>query len=333
MSDFLKKFLLSCSALLVLFPGVSLAVTTATSTPLTPRERLNVEPSVIDEQAKIRDILEYTVKIVNKSDQQQEFYAIVNDIVSGQEPVYKDAHEAENNKLSEWIEIQRSQVSLQPGKSIEMPLKIDVNLYALPGKRHAVIDFVSASNFYEAAKLAKLYDNPRTLINIDVTEDIIEKAKLDQFVAAKNIFLDGLASFNLELSNSGNRDIAPQGQLFVYNRRNQEIARLPFGGGAAIVEAGTNKQFLIDWRDDRAFGKFKAKVELEYGSSTKRDLQDVAYFWMLPKRYLIIFGTLVFLFLVTVRLGGRRKRRATRIAIVDPRKPKSTDTILNLKDR
>ena len=322
-------FLGSCFLVLISTPFAS----AATSTPLSVRDRLNIEPNVIDEQAKIRDILEYKIKITNRGDRQEEFYAIVADILPEQGVVIDNGQDLGRETLSSWLEIQRSHIVLHPKESIEVPLKIDVSLYAQPGKRHGVIDFVSAPDYYKAMELAKLYDNPRLLINIDVVEDVIERAKMDQFFAVKSIFLDGKATFNLKLENSGNRELAPQGELFIYNRRNQEVARLPFGGAETMVAAGTEKSFEVHWPSEKVFGKFKAKVELEYGSSTKKDLQDVAYFWMLPKKYLIVFAVLLVVFLSLIRFKGRRRRRASRAIVVEGQKSKNHNTILNLKDK
>ena len=138
--------------------------------------------------------------------------------------------------------------------------------------------------------------------------------------------------FSFTINNAGNREIIPRGAVYVYNRRGQEVAKLDANqDGEKVGANGGSKDFLVSWNGGEGLGKFKAKLELEYGNKETRDLQDVMYFWFLPKRVLIIFVSsliLVIIFLTTMIFRRTYK-------IQHPGKIQEeiqNDGVLNLKD-
>ncbi len=249
-----------------------------------------VTPTIIDEQAKIRDIFTYTVSITNYIDRKVNLYAIVNDISisDGKQEFISPSELDRQISLARWIKISRGVIELNPRESTELSLEINVASDALPGKRYAMISFPAASNRYVAEKAVSGVGSARLLINLDVKEVIVEKAQISEFKATRNVYVKPPAIFNITVQNFGNRDIAPIGTIYLFNRRGEEIRQLPVDfSGEPIAPEGIG-EMALEWDSGKGLGKIKAKVELEYGSS-ERDLMDTIYIWLIPLPYLIGF--------------------------------------------
>jgi hypothetical protein len=138
-------------------------------------------------------------------------------------------------------------------------------------------------------------------------------------------------NFDLQISNFGNRTIAPAGTVYIYNRRGQEIAQLPVDTAADPLPPGSEKTYAYSWSPERALGKYKAKVELGYGIVSKRDMMDTVFFWIMPKGLLFAFigGALLLVILLSVLIFRKTFRPAAL-----PARPKKGEQqgVLNLKE-
>ena len=108
------------------------------------------------------------------------------------------------------------------------------------------------------------------------------------------------ANFIVNLNNFGNQSIVPKGNIYIYNKRGEEIVSLDVNPEAESVAADALWEKSVRWEDTVGFGKFKARLELEYGVKDKRDLQDTVFFWIFPWKLLLAFfiGTFIFLVLM-----------------------------------
>jgi hypothetical protein len=259
-------------------------------------EGLKVSPSVIDEKAKARDILKYTVKLKNEKLNKIEVYAVLYDILpDGSRLILGPSDLDKKNSITKWTSIKRGVIALEPGQEIEVPLQIDVDLTAVSGVYHSVIAFSEGSN----KNLAEVNVDLATeiLVNIEINDQIIEKAQIEKFNTKKNIFTKYPVAFDLQIKNNGNTTITPSGTILIYNRRDQQVGQVDVNSLATVLEKDTSKNFAIQWTNDSdGFGKFKAKLEVEYGTKNKRDLQDTVYFWVFPLKYLALFFVILFAF-------------------------------------
>ncbi|OGF24930.1 hypothetical protein A2303_06485 [Candidatus Falkowbacteria bacterium RIFOXYB2_FULL_47_14] len=255
-----------------------------------------VMPQVIDEQAKARDILEYTVKIKNNGSGQADLYALVSDIVEGEPPNFLESGRLDNaTSLAKWVRIKRGAIQIPSGGEAEIPLTVEVNLAARPGRYHAIIVFSQGNNTTIARENYLNTNQPRLALNIEVTEDIIEKAQLTKFEANRNVYLKLPAAFTVYLSNLGNRDITPRGSILIYNRKGEEVAELPVNETGATIAPNGSGQYESVWDVQKGFGKYKARIEIEYGEKDRRDLSDTVFFWILPLPLLLIIAGGLFL--------------------------------------
>lgn len=272
---------------------------------------ISVSPSVIDEKAKAKDILKYTVKIKNEKANLVQIYPVLSDILpdGGRQVAMKPSDLDKKTSISKWSSIKRGAINLQPGAEIEIPLQIDVDMAAIPGTYHSVISFSEGSS--KDAAIAAAGSATQILVNIEVSDQVIEKAQIEKFEASKNIFTKYPAILNLQIKNNGNVALAPRGEILIYNRRNQQVGQVDINSLSKQIDKDTSNNFEIQWTSESGgFGKFKARLEAEYGSKTRRDLQDTIYFWVFPIKYLIVFGVGLFLvtFLLTFVLFKKSRR-------------------------
>ena len=251
---------------------------------------ISISPSIIDERAEARDILEYAVKLKNNSQQKIELYPFVNDLTKneGEQPFINPADLDKTVSLARWIEISRAVIELMPGEEKAVPVKININAAARPGKYFAAISFGRGSNRNLAAINKRELNQPEVLLNMEVKEHVIEKVENSIFEAEREVNFKSPVRFFLEVKNIGNKDILPKGSLLIYDRQGHELETLAINSEQNLIRPQETKQFRITWPSGRNMGRFKARLELEYGDSRK-DINDVIFFWILPWQLLVIF--------------------------------------------
>lgn len=296
---------------------------------------LAVSPAVIDEEAKAKDIIERKITVKNISQRLQTFYVMVADIEEGQERRYNQEPNSldRRHSIANWTNIRRGANELEPGEEIELDLKIDVSTFALPGQYHASIVLAPGSNTVIARENMAKLNLPEILVNVRVYEVIVEKAQLLDFKAARGLFVRAPIDFSFELENRGNRPISPQGRVLIYDRRGKEVARLAIGGEIAIEPAG-RERYEFSWPDVEGFGKLKARAELEYGNSERRDIQDTIYFWYLPLPFLALFGSGLFILVILLTvLLFKKSYHYTPHHFLHHSQPLPREDVIDLKKR
>lgn len=253
---------------------------------------ISISHHVIDEQVKARDILKYNIEIVNNSEHKVTIYAMVNDVsmTEGRQEFISPTKLDRTTSVARWIKFKRGVIDLWPGEKEVVPLEIDVSYDAVPGKRYAAITFPDGPHRQGAESNMQSKSFPELMINLEVVEEIIERAQTQSFKTSRDIFLSFPVEFSVNIVNNGNRAIIPQGSIYIYNRQGQEVMQLPVNENKEAIDVEHNKDFVIAWSEGKGFGKYKARLEVEYGQEDKRDIQDTIYFWILPLPMLLIFG-------------------------------------------
>lgn len=270
-----------------------------------------ISPTIIDKVCKKRDLLEYSIKIKNNSENKAFLYAFVNDISEEGTIEYKDPTDLSlATSLMRWIEFRRGVIEIDPGEEVEQPLKIKVNFDAPPGKYHARIALGEGTNIDRASESLEL-SPPELLINIDVEEHVVEKAEIVEFKPIRGVFTKSPIGFSLKIKNIGNTEIEPQGEVVIYSKGGKELASVNFNEENHKISPDRIVDFPISLEVGEKLGRFKAKLRAEYGQDRK-DLQDVVYFLLLSKGALILIGFII-LILVTF-LATAMSRRKYRMA-------------------
>ncbi|MEI7498324.1 MAG: hypothetical protein WCK11_03520 [Candidatus Falkowbacteria bacterium] len=287
-------------------------------------------PSIIDVSGKARDIFEYNVKIKNQTTAKLQLYAIVNDIDStaGELAAADVGSLDRTGSLSSWLEISRGVIGVMPNEEAVVPLKIKVSMYALPGKYYATIKFANGANRELAEAADALGGQPELIINLAVEDNIVERAENSDFSVGHNLNLVDRADLHVDIKNAGNKDLMPKGRVIIYDRKNTEVGVLGINEEQRLIVPTEKGAFNMSWTSHGKLGKFKAKLEVEYGANGKRDLQDTIYFWILPWQMFLLFGGIIFalifsLILLFIRLVRQKIRRHLAAQEKDP--------VINLK--
>lgn len=307
----MNKFVFSICLFIFLVPGFNVfaqdiisdvststvATTTITKTELTGE--IIVSPSIIDEQFKVKELGKYDVVITNNTSHKTNIYPVVNNISmeDGKQKFATLTGSKRDKSLANWISFKRGAISLMPGEEMTVPLKIQVAVNASPGKYYAAISLPEGSNRSAAESSMKKKNYAQVMISVEITEDVIEKAQIETFAVTRGVFFNFPVDFDIKIDNFGNKKIDPRGSIYVYNRRGEEEVVLDVNSGDVAVQAEDSNTIQKSITEKLSIGKYKAKIALEYGENSTRDLKDTVYFWFLPWKFLLGFLG-IFLFLV-----------------------------------
>ncbi len=275
-----------------LFFGVFLL---APSLALAAMSDVTVTPVVIDGKGKLREILRFAVSIENTSTRLVSIYPWVTDVSveSGSTAVSDlggSVDKALGASLARWIEVTRGSIDLLPGEKKEIPLTVQINLNATPGVYHAVVHLSEGSD--RASAEMNVQGTTDVSVNIEVLEDINERLQLATFAPVKNVFSDKSAAFQYRLENVGNRGEVPRGTVRIFDRDGREVAVLEANEQGSRLEPEASAMLSSVWAAGGSFGRYKAMLDLEYGS--RGTIQDTVFFWMIPwGKLLSMFLTLV----------------------------------------
>ncbi len=266
------------------------------------QEEIIIEPNVIESKAQRRDLLEFTIKIKNQTNSPIRLYPLVKDISGPKQNEKID----KTNSLSDWIEIPRGRIEIGPKENKEIGLTIKVNFQAIPGKYYSAILFAQGSTISEAQENATKYQQPTLLLNIEVEENIIEKAEIQKFRPEKDIFFLLPVRFILEIKNIGNKAVNTRGSIHIYNKLGKEIGTIELE--EKTISPDNTAQFRPSWKEKGGFGKYKAILFIEYGEQSTQTLQDTIYFWIFPLQFLaalillILFLSFILIHLITKKM-------------------------------
>ncbi len=254
---------------------------------------IEITPGIIDTQANPRDKLEYILTLKNNGERGVTMYPLVYDIdMTDSHKIFSAPEKLDKaTSIARWTSIKRGAVDLDPGAEVTLALTIEVNLSAKPGKYYAGISFSPGSNITMAGDNFNASPQPTVTINIEVKDQTVELLEKQDFSAERNIFFRFPVIFDVNVSNAGNVDTVPTGNIYVFNRKNQEVAEIPFNSEQRAVVPGAKEVLTAAWNGKGlGVGKFKATLEGQYGVNGARDLQGTAYFWVLPWYLVVILG-------------------------------------------
>jgi hypothetical protein len=298
-----------------------------------PDNGVIISPTIIDAKVSARDILERVIKIKNTKSYMVELYPFVNDVSQAEgklefiDPSFLD----EATSSARWLEISRGVISLMPDQEIAVPLKINVSLRALPGKYYSVITFAEGGNRPLAEEAINNSNQPQLMVNLEVQEHIVEKAESVLFKTETNFNFSNPVNFSLDIKNIGNKELIPKGAIVIYDRNDNEVNTLDFNNELTAIAANEIKNWHFAWDGGSRFGKFKAKLEIEYGNNSQRDLQDSIYFWILPVWFLGILGLLLIILLTSFILLAKRFLHYQKHYFHN--QPNGREVIINLKSK
>lgn len=279
-------------------------------------------PAIIDLEGQPRDILKASVTLDNRSETYIEVYPFINSISAeyGRQEFVDPATADSASSLANWIELSRASIILKAREKKTIEFAVNVHLRAQPGNYHAVVSFARGSTRDEAER--NLRNALQVPVNVEVLENIKERLQLKRF-APHNVFSAAFpVLFDVVIANVGNREVMPTGEMRIYDRKGEEVAILPVQSPSSIAP-GTTLSLTVAWDEPNPdsllakaglgigdWGRYKALVDLEYGSSGRGTVQDTVFFWVLPWHVLLIVFLVVTLSMVAwIRRLHRRHMR------------------------
>lgn len=261
---------------------------------------ITLNKHIIDEIAKPRESFGYNLVVNNGTGQKAELYVFVNDITADDGLIlYNDISQLNrNSSLARWVNIPRT-IEVEPSEKKEIPLEIKIDPEAVPGFYHAVISFISGSNRGEAEAKINSADL-KLLLNFNILDNKVEKLEILGFYPEKNTFFKSPAALNLSLSNTGSVSSVPKGEIIIYNNKGDEIKSINLKDYFSEIKSGETKKQIIDINLPLKTGKYKAKLVGEYGKNNVRDLQDVAFFQIIPITLILLIGGILLVVLIVL---------------------------------
>jgi hypothetical protein len=282
-----------------------------------PESSFTLSPLIVDEKAKQRDILKQTAVLTNNTNRKVTIYATVKnyDVIDG-EQIFLDRYNTNvDTSLAHWIEITRGVIELEPGETKRIPYLIQVHLNAVSGIYHAKIMFQEGSNRDEAESRIKSWN--AIDVNLEVVSDVRERLQLNTFAPEKIFFTGSTATFSYLLENVGNRAVAPNGEIRIFNRRGEEVGTIPANDQNVSLLPEAVSQLGAVWDAAGKFGRYKAYLDVSYGEKQVGTVNDTVYFWIVPwKQILILFFFLALIVAFTAYIFYERYGIGRRSGVV-----------------
>ena len=279
---------------------------------------LAVTPSVIDTTGLPQDLLNYSVTLTNTSDQVENIFPTVNELTAdGSQPFTDPTDPDRVALLADWMTVDRGAIMLQPGATATIPIGININPYATAGDYHAVITFAEGGTADQAE--ANTTGAPQTIINMTVESNAKEDLQVDDFSMTKSFYSGFPVMTSYVIENIGNVPSTPTGKVLFYNKLGEEIGSIDANPRQTAIDAGGKQQFSVNWQNGSGFGQYRAVLDLSYGPSDAK-LENVALFWVLPwKPLVVIFGLLLAAIIVVATLLYRayEQRHRRKMAAIE----------------
>lgn len=229
---------------------------------------------------------------------------------------------ADTSGLPEWMFVDRPEITLAPGQSVNVPVSLRVPADAKSGGYYAAL-FLSRKQAIDE-QVAML---PRIgiLFFVRVNGPVIEKIALNDFATDANEAYEHLpVGFRVALTNEGNVHLVPEGQIVVKNVFGSTVAKLNINAESAKILPGSQRVLLSAWSKGRPFegsgywhglqqelthfaiGPYEASLTLS-GSGVQEPIESVVSFSVWPWRtgvaMLGVAAALVLLFFVFKKLA------------------------------
>ncbi|MCB9811889.1 hypothetical protein H6783_03170 [Candidatus Nomurabacteria bacterium] len=261
-----------------------------------------VTPRVIDLAVEPRDIISRTITVENFNHYKLTVYPTVNVVAvdEGGDIIDFTAPAASDNTVtpSSWIEIARGGQELMPGETIEIPLTIHIHPHAVPGVYYVFIGFGTGRNSTIAAEQVEKGIAPGVIVTLAVAQNKKEFLKLDNFIVKRFVFDEQNEAITYTLTNPGEAEIAPTGEIIISDSKGVEVTTLPVNADHSVLTPGQESSFTVSVPTAGLLGRYKAFLTIDYGTEDIASVYDTAYFYVIPWVKLL----LLFLFLLVVAL-------------------------------
>ena len=309
---------------LLIISAVLLGCFVARGTPAA--QAIAVSPVLFDFDIAQGSSKQGAITIVNDTDQEDVFRLEVRNFVAmGEDGAQEYLEEKELTGLASWVSVNRPSVTLAPGQAAEFPFVVTVPKDGEPGGHYASVFFSRAPRQADGTGVG-IGGKVGVLLLVNVPGDVREEAQIASFTLQGPKLRSHLpAVFDLRLRNLGSVHFRPRGSLVIRNMFGQEISRVPANPKNSAVlpnsvrrvesvwantldeelDSGFWAEVRNEWKNF-AFGRYRATVDMSYGTQAKTLTSSEVVLWVIPWR-LSLFALgglfiLIFLFRTYNRL-------------------------------
>jgi hypothetical protein len=252
----------------------------------------SVAPLIIDESLEARDIVTREITITHTGGEPATLYPSVNNISLKEGGVIEEflapVDSDRTASLAAWIELNRSGIDMQPGETKTIPITFRINGNVAPGEYHAFIGFGYGRNRDEAEAQVKAGRAPGTVINVTIADKSFSLLKIASFVVDRFVTRAENQAAVYTFQNPGEEALTPKGDIIIYNQRGAEVATLPVNSEGISVPPGGTHVFTAQVPVKGLFGKYKAFLSVEYGSTQRGSVQDTSFFYIIPWKFVLL---------------------------------------------
>ncbi len=255
-----------------------------------------------------------TVKVVNTNNFDMTLNVAVVDFRPNGEtgnPMFENlptSSPEDPSRMSGWIIAPGGDIVVKRNTTADVPFTIRVPDNADPGGHYAaMLVGTRPTNFPSGqGSGAGISSAVSTLFFLRVPGAVEESGIIRDFFPHDGFIETPDTRFVLRFENTGNVHLVPQGEVRITNMWGKERGKLSINENSSFgnVLPRSTRKFEFDWHGERSLfevGRYKALATLAYGSENRQTTYRETYFWVLPLKpvFAIIFGTLIFLWLIS----------------------------------
>jgi hypothetical protein len=303
------------SVIIVLIPSTSLAA----ATPIPKAgQALEISPTVSELPVDPGKSFILPVKVHNISRDTQGVSGEVDDFQpSGETGLPKlDLSSDGSSQFSfkRWIGVLPT-FQIVPREIKAINIKVNVPANASPGSHYGIIRFTASAPGLEGQGVS-ISTSIGILAIFNVSGKTSDKLSVKEFSVnqngkTSNFFESAPLTFVERLTNTGNTDLLPQGNVELYDTFSHKTATVGVNQPPHIVLPGSTRRLenVLDSHtigSKLLFGHYTARLMLTYGADNKRVLSATYSFWVIPYRLIITVIFSIMALIILLRFLSRR---------------------------
>lgn len=266
-----------------------------------------------------------TITLINDTERQDTFHLEVRNFVAmGEEGAQEYLEEEDLTGLASWVSVDKPSVTLEPGAVAEFPFILNVPTNAEPGGHYASIFFSRKPQNAQGTGVG-IGGKVGVLLLVNVPGDVHEEGRIESFGLRGSMVRSHLpAYFDLRIRNLGSVHFRPRGTLVIHNLFGHEVLRAPANPKNSAVLPNSVRRVESVWANtldeeegggfmtgvrnewkNFALGRYRASVEVTYGSQAKKLTTDEVVFWVIPWRLLLLAALALAVLIVIIKFYNR----------------------------
>lgn len=288
-------------------------------------QALAVSPVLFDFEIAPGVSKQGTITIINDTETEDVFrLEVQNFVAEGEEGAQTYLDEQRPSDLASWVFVSKPTVTLGPGQSAEFPFVVNVPADAEPGGHYASVFFDRAPRSANGTGVG-IGGKVGVLLLVNVPGNVREDAQIESFTLRGPAIRSALpAYFDLRIRNLGSVHFRPRGSLVIKNVFGRTVQRASANPKNAAVlpnsvrrvesvwaqslveepETGFIGGLKNEWKNF-AIGRYKAFVEISYGSQAHELTSTELSFWVIPWRLLTLVIVALIILIALIKMYNR----------------------------